>query len=691
MDIVEQIAKSVLPKVLSNPEAQTKESGLVGQFIALFATKIAGSEGLSLSANETGASIIQSVFPQAEERGELITKLAEVHDVDETTTQGLLAKAAPLVTGELNTLAGGTPLQAYLKEHLSLLGTKLPSWATNLIPTSLLGVLGVAGAGVAAVSGKAADIAGGAVDAVGDVAGGAVDAGKAVVGGTLDAGKAVVGGTVDAVSSVAGGAADLAGSAVDKVGDVAGGAADLAGDAVGKVGDLGAGAAGAVAGAAGATAAAGGGLLKKLLPLVGLIALGIIAFLLLKSCNKEKVPAVTDEMAHVETADANAADTNDAAALNEAGLSDEANLDDANLNISTGEGDELYTCNGHVGNQSLKDKIVGAVTNVFGSAEKCDSLNVDESYKTTLANEDKIQEALEAAKAVPNASLAINGTNIAVDAKDPAARAALVEKLKGILPDYTISEAAPLNEEEVVAKGIEGSLAALGKLDNSASGSQIAKALNIQVINFATGKFEIPAKNKVVLDKAAELLTGNAAAKLAIIGHTDSTGDEAKNVTLSNDRANAVKEYLVSKGAAAENLVSKGMGSATPVATNATKAGRFQNRRISFDADANTFSEMMQGAASAVAGAAGAVVDGAANVAGAAADATAGAGSAVVQGAADAANATVDAGAAVVKGAADATVDAGKAVVGAAAAGTAAVANEVAEGAETLEGAMIEE
>lgn len=590
MDIVEQIAKSVLPKVLSNPETQTKESGLISQFIAIFATKISGLENVSLNANDTGASIIQSVFTQAEERGELITKLSEIHDVDETTTQGLLAKSAPLVTGELNTLAGSSSLQEYLKGHLSLLGEKIPSWATGLLPTSVLAAIGAVGAGAAALGGKATDIAGEAADAVSDVASNAVDA----VSGAASSTAELAG---DAVEKVG----ELAGDAVEAVGDVADKAGELAGDAVDKVSDLGAGAVAGVAGAAGATAAAGGGLMKKLLPILGLIGLGLLALFLWQSCAPKKPVATgADKEMHEKHEGEHDHDHADTAATAPA---EDANLTDAEFNLSTGEGDEVYACNGYVGNQGLKDKITNAVASVFGNADKCDQVKVDESYKASLANEDKFAEAFAAAKEVPDASLYINGGNVSVNAKDPAARASLVEKLKGMLPDFNITESAPLNEEEAVKSGIEGAKQALSKLSPGASGHDIAKALNIQVINFATGKFEIPQPNKEVLDMAAKLLNGNAGAKLIVTGHTDSTGDEAKNKTLSESRAAAVKDYLISQGAATENLISNGVGSDMPVDSNATEEGRFRNRRISFDSDATAFEIMSSKVSGAVEGA----------------------------------------------------------------------------------------
>ena len=65
-----------------------------------------------------------------------------------------------------------------------------------------------------------------------------------------------------------------------------------------------------------------------------------------------------------------------------------------------------------------------------------------------------------------------------------------------------------------------------------------------------------------------------------VAGHTDSTGAEEYNQGLSERRANSVKDYLVSKGVQAQRLQAKGYGESMPVASNDTKEGRAENRRV---------------------------------------------------------------------------------------------------------------
>ncbi len=65
-----------------------------------------------------------------------------------------------------------------------------------------------------------------------------------------------------------------------------------------------------------------------------------------------------------------------------------------------------------------------------------------------------------------------------------------------------------------------------------------------------------------------------------MVGHTDNTGNDAINIPLSNNRAKAVADYLVSQGVAGDRVTSTGVGSSQPIAPNDTPAGQAQNRRV---------------------------------------------------------------------------------------------------------------
>lgn len=107
-----------------------------------------------------------------------------------------------------------------------------------------------------------------------------------------------------------------------------------------------------------------------------------------------------------------------------------------------------------------------------------------------------------------------------------------------------------------------------------------AGTLVLQGVNFQTGRAELTPDSIPVLDDAAKQLVAHADLKVEVGGHTDSSGNAASNLTLSQQRAEAVRDYLIGQGVAADRLSAKGYGDAVPLADNATAAGRARNRRV---------------------------------------------------------------------------------------------------------------
>ncbi len=99
---------------------------------------------------------------------------------------------------------------------------------------------------------------------------------------------------------------------------------------------------------------------------------------------------------------------------------------------------------------------------------------------------------------------------------------------------------------------------------------------------FAWDKSKIRPRSHHLLNDVVKALDQNKAFHVKVEGHTDSTGAEKHNQTLSESRAKAVIAYLVAHGVAAERLESQGYASANPIASNANVSGREQNRRVEF-------------------------------------------------------------------------------------------------------------
>jgi outer membrane protein OmpA-like peptidoglycan-associated protein len=99
-------------------------------------------------------------------------------------------------------------------------------------------------------------------------------------------------------------------------------------------------------------------------------------------------------------------------------------------------------------------------------------------------------------------------------------------------------------------------------------------------IQFETGSAIIKPESYKLLDEILQSSVVAEGLKVGVYGHTDNTGSADANQKLSEDRANSVKSYLISKGLASERIESKGFGPAKPIGNNATATGRAQNRRV---------------------------------------------------------------------------------------------------------------
>lgn len=106
------------------------------------------------------------------------------------------------------------------------------------------------------------------------------------------------------------------------------------------------------------------------------------------------------------------------------------------------------------------------------------------------------------------------------------------------------------------------------------------KSLVLKNILFDFGKSVLKTVSYTELDKVANALKTNPTLKAKISGHTDNIGNKSFNITLSNNRAKAVADYLISKGIAQDRISTVGYGSSVPVAGNDTDAGRALNRRV---------------------------------------------------------------------------------------------------------------
>ncbi|CAM3320699.1 OmpA family protein [Aquirufa ecclesiirivi] len=112
----------------------------------------------------------------------------------------------------------------------------------------------------------------------------------------------------------------------------------------------------------------------------------------------------------------------------------------------------------------------------------------------------------------------------------------------------------------------------------------IAKGSSMTINNlfFETGKATLTAESDPELKRIVQVMQENATLQIEISGHTDNTGSDELNNKLSQDRADAVKNYLINQGVKSDRIRTKGYGKTKPKADNSTEEGRQLNRRVEF-------------------------------------------------------------------------------------------------------------
>ncbi len=171
---------------------------------------------------------------------------------------------------------------------------------------------------------------------------------------------------------------------------------------------------------------------------------------------------------------------------------------------------------------------------------------------------------------------------------------AIFGKGKGAAIGAAIGTAVGAGAGAIIGNKMDKQQAELEKIQG-AQVEQVTDANNLQAIKvtfadgilFQTGKSDLSASSKNALSQFATSLKSNSQTDVTIYGHTDNTGSRDVNVKLSQQRAQAVANYLTGNGVASSRLTTQGMAYDQPVADNSTAAGRAQNRRVEIYITAN--------------------------------------------------------------------------------------------------------
>jgi outer membrane protein OmpA-like peptidoglycan-associated protein len=111
----------------------------------------------------------------------------------------------------------------------------------------------------------------------------------------------------------------------------------------------------------------------------------------------------------------------------------------------------------------------------------------------------------------------------------------------------------------------------------------IEQTVIVRAVDFEFNSVRLTVPAQQTLDQVAGALAQQPDLRVEVQGYTDSIGKDAYNLQLSQRRADAVKSYLISKGANGTTLTARGYGKANPVVSNDTPEHRAQNRRVAFE------------------------------------------------------------------------------------------------------------
>jgi uncharacterized protein YidB (DUF937 family) len=237
---------------------------------------------------------------------------------------------------------------------------------------------------------------------------------------------------------------------------------------------------------------------------------------------------------------------------------------------------------GSVHDEETRTSIINSLKAVFGADKIQGDIGIDLNRGAApwLIN---FRTALETLK-VPGLQAVFDGNSVNLggiigDADRDRISSSLKSLFGGGLVLGTLSDKVT----DMVSGANAKVMAALTSLKTGFNANDLVGILDQSIVNFPSGGSEVPAVAAGLLTSAAaqikQLPPGTV---LEIAGYTDNTGDAAANLTLSQQRADAVRNMLVHAGVDSSMLVAKGYGNANPVASNDLLEGRFRNRRIEY-------------------------------------------------------------------------------------------------------------
>jgi OOP family OmpA-OmpF porin len=220
---------------------------------------------------------------------------------------------------------------------------------------------------------------------------------------------------------------------------------------------------------------------------------------------------------------------------------------------------------GSVPDEAIRDAIVAGAIEAFGLENVVNRITVSGSVGTT-----------EWLTSLPY---------LLVEMGDVSEFSLVVAGGTAELSGLAVNDLARRSIEVLVAASLTG-LEIVNRLEIGTDPREVVQsqidALDLTGITFDVGSASLASDSAVILDQVVEILAAHPDVMVEVSGHTDASGNEESNLSLSRDRADAVVAYLVSHGISSSRLTAVGYGSSQPIADNSTAEGRAANRRIEF-------------------------------------------------------------------------------------------------------------
>jgi outer membrane protein OmpA-like peptidoglycan-associated protein len=244
-----------------------------------------------------------------------------------------------------------------------------------------------------------------------------------------------------------------------------------------------------------------------------------------------------------------------------------------------------------------KSKIITDARQTIQFAEDARALSAERQEAERIQNEKNAAAAAAGAKAKAEADAAAKRQAELTTAREAqmkaeaAAQSAQQKAAADAAAAKAAAEQAALQAKEQAARDeaarAEAATAALRaqllqQLNEVLQTTDTPRGLvvNMADVLFQTGKYALSQDAQLKLAKLSGIIQAHPGLNLAIEGHTDTTGTADFNMKLSQQRADTVREFLMSQGMSADTITAKGMGQDDPVADNSTAAGRKLNRRV---------------------------------------------------------------------------------------------------------------